>query len=115
MLIGECYFGTHARSGSHVAPCRVVVANNFVAFVMVSWGICIYVLKQSLFHRPSCCMSQRGNPAAAAVVAAPSLSEWLDTVCFGKCGNAIFSKSLHLFLVKYVPSANRNNGPFFVG
>ena len=45
---------------------------------MVELGICRYMRKQSLFQRPNCCISQRGNPAAAAVVAAPIRKECVD-------------------------------------
>ena len=62
----------------------------------------MYVRKQSLFQRPSCWMSQRGNPAAAAVVAAPIRNEWLDTGLL--VGNAVFIILLSRLRVRYVPS-----------
>ena len=54
----------------------------------------MYTRKQSLFQRPSCWMSHRGNPAAAAVVAAPIRNECDDTGALGEDGMASFKREL---------------------
>ena len=42
----------------------------------VCFDMRIYLLKQSLVHRPRLMISHLGHPMAAAVVAAPILREW---------------------------------------
>ena len=42
----------------------------------VCFDMRIYLLKQSLVHRPKLMISHLGHPMAAAVVAAPILREW---------------------------------------
>ena len=51
------------------------LARIFEVFLMVARGILMYARKQSLDHRPSACISHFGQPAAAAVEAAPIRSE----------------------------------------
>ena len=45
---------TQARSGSNTVPSVMVVASLFETSLNVLSGIRMYVLKQSLTHRPSC-------------------------------------------------------------
>ena len=44
--------------------------------MMVCFDMRMYLLKQSLVHRPRLMISHFGHPMAAAVVAAPILREW---------------------------------------
>ena len=54
----------------------VHLASLFDVCLMVAFGILIYSRKQSLDQRPKACMSHFGQPAAAAVEAAPMRREW---------------------------------------
>ena len=71
--------------------------------------------KQSLVQRPSCWMSQRGSPAAAAVVAAPILREWDDTGDLGSLGMALFSSELRRRRVRRLLFSKVNSGPDLSG
>ena len=71
-----------------------VVASRLDTCLNVEFGIWMYILKQSLVHLPSCCMSQRGNPAEAAVDAAPIRREGVDTGAAKEEGMALFSRQL---------------------
>ena len=51
------------------------VAMFLEVFLIVVFGIRMYALKQSLDQRPKAWISHLGQPAAAAVDAAPILSE----------------------------------------
>ena len=78
---------------------------------MVDIGMRRYVLKQSLFQRPSCWMSHRGRPAAAAVVAAPIRNECVEIGARLVEGSAKLRIVVSLRLVRNVPSKYVNNGP----
>ena len=80
---------------------------------MMCCGILIYSRKQSLTHLPMLWISQRGYPNAAAVDAAPILSECDDMLTIGAVVS--FSALLMSFLVRYLPLENVKNGPFFFG
>ena len=58
----------------------VQCASTCDALVMVWLDILMYLLKQSLDHRPRLIMSHLGQPMAAAVVAAPILRECEDVL-----------------------------------
>ena len=71
----------------------------------------MYVRKHSLLHRPNCWMSHRGNPAAAAVVAAPILSECDDTGDPGSEEMASLKMEFRRRRVSSEPSVNVKSGP----
>ena len=71
----------------------------------------MYVRKQSLDHRPICWISQRGSPAAAAVVAAPMRNECVDVLPSFPGGRACRSKLFSRRAVRNVPSWYVNSGP----
>ena len=53
----------------------VQLASTCDVFMTVCFDMRMYLLKQSLVHRPRLIMSHFGHPMAAAVVAAPILRE----------------------------------------
>ena len=53
----------------------VQLANTWDVFMTVCFDMRMYLLKQSLVHRPKLMISHFGHPMAAAVVAAPILRE----------------------------------------
>ena len=72
-----------------------------IAMVVIVLSISrVYNLKQSLFHRPSCCITCVGAPDAAAVVAAPKRNECVDIGSVIGDGNASFGSALSLRLVR---------------
>ena len=69
-------YSCRSVSGSKLSMLALVhLASLFDVCLMVAFGILIYLRKQSLDQRPKACMSHFGQPAAAAVEAAPMRRE----------------------------------------
>ena len=90
------------------------VLDKMCDVLMMVWSeIRIYLLKQSLDHRPKLMMSHLGHPMAAAVVAAPILSE-CDVVLIWplvvSCRTRFTSR-----LVKNLLLLKVKSGPFLEG
>ena len=73
----------------------------------------IYLLKQSLDHRPILWIKYFGHPIAAAVDAAPIRRECEDT--FAAPLVVLFRRALTSALVKKVPFLNTKRGPCGLG
>ena len=81
--------------------------------MMVCLDMRMYLLKQSLVHRPRLMMSHFGHPIAAAVVAAPIRREWdvvLASPSVVSCSSWFMS-----FRVRYLLFWNVKRGPDLVG
>ena len=90
----------------HFASCLEV-------FLIVAFGILIYSLKQSLDHRPKAWINHLGQPAAAAVEAAPILSECDDM--FATPFVVLVRRSFMSLLDRKRPFWKVNRGPDLEG
>ena len=91
----------------------VQLASMCEELMMVCLDMRMYLLKQSLVHRPRLMMSHFGHPIAAAVVAAPIRRDWdvvLASPSVVSCSSWFMS-----FLVRYLLFWNVKRGPDLVG